>query len=125
MPIDRRYASEQVKLLVWTGLRSQKESKRIVLEDFAPEEVTEADATWVGEEVARVWSAKLEEEKSWPALTDWDKLDAAFTSLSAGGIIALHEAGYDLPDGATMVVEEYHARGAEKSGPMGFCFYVW
>src|SRR5688572_9081067 len=116
MPIDRRYASEQVTFLVWSGLRSQKESQRIVLEDFEPEEATEADATWVGEEVARVWSAKLEEEKSWPALTDWNKLDAAFASLSAGGIIALHEAGHEFEDGITMVVEEYHARGAEKSG---------
>ena len=127
MPIDRSYASQQIKLLVWSGLRSpQKESRRIVLEDcFRPEEVTEADATWVGEEIARVWSAKLEEEKSWPALTDWDKLDAAFASLRAGGIIALHQAGYEPSDGPPMVAEEYHARGAEKSGLVGFCFYDW
>jgi hypothetical protein len=126
MPIDRSHASEQIKLLVWSGLRSQKESRRIVLDDcFRPEEVTEADATWVGEEVARAWSAKLEEEKPWPALTDWDKLDAAFASLRAGGIIALHQAGYEPSDGPPMVAEEYHARGAERSGLVGFCFYDW
>jgi len=124
--MSRSYASEQIKLLVWSGLRSQKESRRIVLEDcFRPEDVTAADATWVGEEVARVWSAKLEEERSWPTPTDWDRLDAAFASLRAGGIIALHQAGYEPSDGPPMVAEEYHARGVEKSGLVGFCFYHW
>ena len=126
MPIDRSYASEQLRFLVWSGLRSQKESRQIVLEDcFRPEDITEADATWLGEEVARIWSAKLEEEKSWPAVTDWDTLDAAFSFLWKDGIMALHQAGYEPSDGPPIVADEYCSRGAERSGLTGYCFYDW
>ena len=126
MPIDRSYASERLRYLLWSGLRSQKESRRIVLEDcFRPEEITEADPTWLGEEAARIWSAKLDEEKSWPAVTDWDRLDAAFSSLWEGGIMALHQAGFEPSDGPPIVAEEYYSRGAEKSGLVGYCFYDW
>jgi hypothetical protein len=126
MPINRSYASEQLRFLVWSGLHSQKESRQTVLEEcFRGEEITEADATWLGEEVARIWSAKLEEEKSWPAVTDWDRLAAAFSSLWEGGIMALHQAGFEPSDGPPIVAQEYHSRGAEKSGLIGYCFYDW
>jgi hypothetical protein len=124
MPIDRGYASAKINVYVWSGLCAPDEIERIVLRScFEPEDITEADATWVSEEIARAWSAQLEEEKSWPATTSWDRLNAAFADLNAGGIIALHDAGMTLSDGMTCIAEEHHARGAEKSGVVGYCFY--
>jgi hypothetical protein len=124
VPIDRSYATEQMNLLILGGFRPPEEIEQIIVEDcFRPEDVAEGDAIWVGQEVARAWAAKLEDEKSWPAETDVDKLDAAFAALRAGGIIALHQAGMEPSDGLTEVSEEYHAAGAEASGVVGYCFY--
>lgn len=126
MPIDRLYASEQMNFWIQSGMRSLAEIERIVLEDcFRPEDVASDDEKWVGEEVRRLWAAKLADEKNWPLLTDWDRLDAAFTVLRDGGIIALHDAGMTLSEGLTEVSEEYHAAGAEDSGAVGYCYYHW
>jgi hypothetical protein len=124
----RSHASAIIDVHVWSGSCSPREIERTVQRDyycFEPQDITEADVTWVGEEVQRAWSAKLEEQKSWPARTDWDRLDAAFADLEAGGIMALHEAGIELSDGPSEIATEYHARGAEKSGVVGYCFYHW
>src|SRR5262245_14884781 len=126
MPIDRSYASAKINVLVWSGSRSLKEIERILLvECFAGEDLTKAERTWVAEELQRAWSAKLEDEKTWPDRTDWDRLYAAFTNLNTGRIIALHEAGFAFSDASPIVAEEYHRRGAEESGVEGFCFYPW
>jgi hypothetical protein len=126
MPIDRGYAWAMINLHVWSGLHSPQEIERIVLDEcFREEDLTEAEKTWIGEELERAWSEKLEEEKGWPALTDWDRLDAAFASLDAGGIMAMHDAGVEPSDCPSMVATAYHARGAEKSGVVGYCLYQW
>ena len=40
-----------------------------------------------------------EEKKSWPKVTDWDRLDAAFAAINKRGVIAMHNAGYTQSDG--------------------------
>ena len=124
VPIDRNYAIEQMNLLILGGFRPPDEIAQIIIEEcFRPGEVTEADATWVGQEVARAWAAKVEDEGSWPAQTDVDKLAAAFATLSAGGIMGLHQAGVEPSDGLTEVYDEYAAAGSEASRIVGYCFY--
>ena len=126
MPIDRGYAAAIINVQVWSGLCSSKQIERIVLTQcFEPEDITEADAAWVSEEVARTWLAQREEEKSWPATTDWDRLNAAFADLNASGIIALHAAGDTLYRGVTYVADEDDAREGKTSGVVGYCFYHW
>jgi hypothetical protein len=124
VPIDRNYATEQMNLLILGGFRPPEEIEQIIMEEcFRPEDVAEGDAIWVGQEVARAWAAKLEDERSWLAETDVDKLDAAFAALRACRIIALHQAGMERSDGLTEVSHEYDAAGAEASGVVGYCFY--
>src|SRR5262245_27996921 len=104
MPMDRGYAWAGINLHVRSGMHSPKEIERIVLrEDFAGEDLTKAETTWVRDELERAWSAKLEGEKSWPPVTDWDRLDAAFAQLEAGGIMAMHNAGVEFSDCASEV----------------------
>jgi hypothetical protein len=122
--MDRGYAWAGINLHVWSGLHPAKDIERIVLNDyFRGEDLTKAEKTWVSEELERAWSAKLEEEKSWPAVTDWDRLDAAFARLEVGGIMAMHNAGVEYSDCSSMVATEYHVRGAMKSRIVGYCLY--
>ena len=124
MPIDRSYATERIDMLVRGGFFAPDWIEERVREDcFLPSDVTPEDAKWLAAEVARHCSAKLEDETSWPTVTDWDRLDAAFAAMEAAGIIALHQAGTEQSDGWTEVAEVYHVAGYEASGAIGFCFY--
>jgi hypothetical protein len=86
---------------------------------YAPGELDPDDLTAaIDEEIAKHEA----EKKAWPAVTDCDRLDAAFAALSKRGIIALHNAGFTQSDG----YEDF--RAALKSHPqratvVGYCFY--
>ena len=63
------------------------------------------------------------EQKSWPAVTDCDRLDRAFTALRGDAILAIHNAGVTPSEGIDEMSEQYHAAGAKRSGIVGYCFY--
>jgi hypothetical protein len=73
----------------------------------------------IAEEVQR----KRAEERTWPAVTDCDRLDRVFESLEEQGILALQNAGYTQSDGLSDVCQFYHEAGGERSGIEGYCFY--
>ncbi len=64
-----------------------------------------------------------EEQKSWPAVTDCDRLDRAFATLEASGILALHNAGYTPSECIAEMSEQYYAAGGAQSAIVGYCFY--
>jgi hypothetical protein len=63
------------------------------------------------------------EQKSWPDVTDCDRLDQAFAALEAEGILTIHNAGYTPSEGITEVCGRYRAAGGAASGIVGYCFY--
>jgi hypothetical protein len=63
------------------------------------------------------------EQKSWPEVTDCDRLDQAFAALEAEGILAIHNAGMTPSEGIAEMSEQYHAAGGAVSGIVGYCFY--
>jgi hypothetical protein len=63
------------------------------------------------------------EQKSWPEVTDCDRLDQAFAALRAEGILAIHNAGYTPSECIAEMSERYHAAGGKASGIVGYCFY--
>jgi hypothetical protein len=65
--------------------------------------------------------AKKAAEASWPAVTDCDRLDAAFAELERSGLIALQNAGYTMSDGHSDVGDVLARR--ERDQVKGFCFY--
>lgn len=84
--------------------------------DLDPEEVEIAlDAAIAAHEA---------DKQTWPAVTDCDRLDAAFTSLRTFGIIALHNAGLTQSDGYSDF-QEALAEAPDKSRIEGYCFYSW
>ena len=71
--------------------------------------------------IAPEFERKAAAEKSWPEVTDCDRLDDAFEELNSSGIIALQDAGTTISDGISDVSEIWHRRG--KKGVRGYCFY--
>jgi hypothetical protein len=102
---------------VWSGFYDAGDVNEMIddiLEEDADEKMLRAA---VPEEFAR----KAAAEKSWPAETDCDRLDAGFELLNAEGIIALQNAGYTMSDGISDVSEVLYERGEE--GIAGYCFF--
>ena len=67
------------------------------------------------------FAAKRAAEADWPAVTDWDRLDAAFSALAASGILALHNAGYTTSDAHG---DAWDIIGGDpEAGWRGFAFY--
>ena len=52
------------------------------------------------------------------------RIDAVFDSLSADGLVTLHDAGYTQEDGFSDCAEEFRDRGGEDAGLHGCCFYT-
>jgi hypothetical protein len=124
MGIDRADAAEQVRLLVWAAANEPAAIVEILCEEYYdPDDVSEEDAGWIAQEVGRAAAAKREAEKSWPVVSDWDRLDTAFAALDRAGIIALHQTGMTQSDGWGDVCEVFRERGGERSGATGYCFY--
>jgi hypothetical protein len=67
---------------------------------------------------------KRKTEETWPKVTDFDRLDRAFTILEAQGIIALHRAGFTQSDGCEEVEDVDEEAGGENSDYSGYCFYT-
>jgi hypothetical protein len=110
----------EIVKLVRSGFYDKKGLMRIVGEElYAPGELDPAEvAVAIDEEIAKHEA----EKKTWPAVTDCDRLDAAFVALNKRGIIALHNAGFTQSDG----YEDF--RAALKSHPnrstvTGYCYY--
>ena len=113
-----RYILDAICSHVWSGFDSPADVHQVIddlLEGNADEGLLRAA---VSPEFARKQAA----EKTWPETTDCDRLDAAFETLNAHGVIALQNAGYTTSDGLTEVSEALHARGG-RVGVQGYCFY--
>ena len=80
------------------------------------------DREEVDEAVARSVARLGEDRKAWPAVTDCDRLDAAFAALTRRGIVALQNAGYTQSDGYDDVLHESR-KPRTSAAPVGYCFY--
>ena len=91
------YHKERLRLLVWSGFFNAQD-----FEIEARDMRYDPDAAPHVDELRRYtleqMAAKKEAEKSWPAVTDWDRLDGVFTALTQAKILTLHNAGYTQND---------------------------
>src|SRR5262249_25555479 len=113
-------AHEYVRRYLNYGFYQPKEIARIVGEDVLDGAVPKAR---LQEIIAEEVEVKRTEERSWPAVTDCDRLDEVFASLNEAGILALHNAGYTASEGIEEMSERYYETGGEESGITGYCFY--
>lgn len=113
------YIANQIRLSVWSGVAEPEDVQEIItdiLEEAANEEMLRA---LVAEEFAR----KAEAEKSWPEVTDVDRLAAALERLNDQGIVAIHNAGWDKSEGFHRCLDTYRSAGSPQE-LFGICYYT-
>jgi hypothetical protein len=107
-----------VKSSVWSGQYDEEEVALLI------EVQCQGNGEWLRQEIGREFEIKRKAEETWPEVTDFDRLDRAFTILEAQGMIALHRAGFTQSDGLEEVEDAYHEAGGKNSGYAGHCFYT-
>lgn len=111
-----------VHSLVWAGEYDADEIPLLIEDSLGVGD--EVDEDWLRDVIAAEVAAKRAAEQTWPAVTDWDRLDRAFRALDRHGVIALHLAGFTQSDGLEEVEDDYQEVGGEKSNYAGHCFYT-
>ena len=113
------YAGDQT----WYEIREacQDMAKDLLYQDLISEEQVVPKAASLEKFAKRVWDQKLQEEKSWPDVTDFERLDSVFERLLSLRIVALHKAGFTMSDGLYDVSE--YAENNPEGQYLGYCFY--
>jgi hypothetical protein len=122
-PEDRTDISTVITRLVWGGFDTKADIQDAAIYQTQPPVQSDADLKWIDQQIVQEWSKKRAAEATWPARTDWDRLDDAFKALRTQGILALHNAGNTQSDARDDASEEWQRLGGPKSGLKGFIFY--
>lgn len=117
MTDDEQYVADSIDNWVRAGFHTHDDIEQMV-DDIIEEDV---DADEMKSLIGPKLRAKLREERSWPAVTDCDRLDQVFYALHEQGICALANAGYTMSDGYSDVSEA--VADAPDGHYTGFCFY--
>lgn len=124
LTLDPEDTRERILDLVGSGFHPDADIEWMITDEHLdPDELTAEDRAWVKAETARACAAKRAAEATWPAQTEYDRLEAVFAQLRGEKIIALHRAGNTLSDGHDDVREAWRAAGRATSGIHGCCFY--
>lgn len=105
-------------------VRGGFENRERIIEIFSEEMYApgELDPAEIAAAVDEAISRHELEKRSWPEVTDCDKLDAVFEAISKRGIIGLQNAGYTQSDGYDDC-REAHRCAPEPAKILGYCFY--
>ncbi len=112
-----QYILDTIKAHVWSGFETADDIQDII-SDLLEEG---ADESMLRQSVGIEMNKKYQAEKSWPQVTDIDRLDKVFQSLYSIGILCLHNAGYTMSDGhddSLDALSDY-----PKGQFFGYCFY--
>jgi hypothetical protein len=120
--ISREDAAEFIRHYVWAGEHDPEEVFIIIDEEEFDGD--EEQHPWLRDAINREFKKKRKAEKTWPKVTDWDRLDQLFQSLRAEGILAEHDAGFTKQDGWDTVLGLYKEEGGRRSDITGLCFYT-
>jgi hypothetical protein len=120
---QRSLRDDCIRTLVWGGFDDREQIFEAAETHLGEPELKPDEIAWITAEIGRQWTEKRTAEASWPAKTDWDRLDAVFSALDDGGIIALHDAGNTQSDSISDASEIWHDRGGENSKIAGFVYY--
>jgi hypothetical protein len=121
--VDTSHALASVRRFVWSGLYDPDEVVIILSESWpGPGRL---EVPWLRKEVKKEAARKQAEEATWPATTDCDRLDRAFATMEAAGLIVEQDAGLTKSDGLEIVTETYEdaVEEGEADGIVGYCYY--
>lgn len=111
-----------VKSFIWSGEYDAEEIVLLIEDQLGVGD--KLDTTWLQKLIRSEVAAKRKVEKTWPKVTDCDRLDRVFEALNQQGVIALHSAGFTQSDGLEEVEDAYREAGGKKSNYAGHCFYT-
>jgi hypothetical protein len=111
-----------VRSLVWSGEYEEEEVALQIKDQLG--ENDKVDEGWLRNAIRSEAESKRKAEETWPKVTDFDRLDRAFTILEAQGIIALHRAGFTQSDSLEEVEDAYQEAGGKNSDYAGHCCYT-
>lgn len=89
--------------------------------DLCAEDLPEVTLPELEAEVAKAFDSQATLEKTWPKVTDCDRLFSAFDALRKSGLLALENCGVTLQDGHGFVGRAFVQ--SKRHGPKGFCFF--
>lgn len=121
MPLSEETQGE-IEAMVRSGFEDRDRVISIFCEEiYAPGDLDPEEVESATDEAFK----KLQKEKrSWPTVTDCDKLNRIFEALNKQGIIALQNAGNTQSDGYDDVIEA-HKKSKKPKDNRGYCFYHW
>jgi hypothetical protein len=119
-----RMLAPEVEEEIVAAVRGGFDDRARIVESFCEEryEPGELDRQAVTAAVDRAIAAREAEKTRWPAVTDCDRITAAFTRLNARGVIALENAGFTQSDGYDDVSQAYDEH-ADRARVLGYCYY--
>ncbi|WP_136656379.1 hypothetical protein [Nitratireductor sp. XY-223] len=115
------WVEEYARELVRAGFSDRDEivgliGKYIEGEDYA-------DQVSPAELADREIAALLEEQKSWPEVTDFDRLEQVFQELYEKGVLPRHDFTCCAQCGSAEMVDEIEDEAAKGKAPKGYVFY--
>lgn len=117
MTDSEQHVADSIEQWVWSGFYTHDDIERMT-EDIVDDD---CDVDGMKSLIGPKLREKQKAERSWPVLTDCDRLDKVFHDLHQQGVCALANAGYTMSDGYSDVAEA--VAQAPESHYTGFCFY--
>jgi hypothetical protein len=116
-------AARAIRLDVWSGNYDADEVLLMLREDHP--EYEDIDDARLRAMIRHEFAAKRRAERTWPKVTDCDRLERVFEALEARGVIAEEDAGFTQSEGHYNVEELYKEAGGKKSKFEGYCFFTY
>jgi hypothetical protein len=114
---SEEYIYNAIKTYVYSGFYDEPRIQEMI-SDIMEDDADEAILRKIPSELLK---KKAQEERSWPSLTDCDRLNRSFMTLNSENIISIQNAGYTSSDGHEEVGKIH------KTKPYGtfrgYCFY--
>lgn len=116
---NEQYIADVIRLAAWSGFQSRTEVEEGIYDIIEQSDDKDMLLSLVGE----TFEGKLAAEQAWDAITDVDKLDAAFNAIRDSGVLALHNAGWDKSEAFQACLEQYRSEGSPQE-LFGICYYT-
>ena len=112
-----QYILDSIHVWVWSGFYSPADVQEMI-GDILEED---ADEAMLRAAVMPEFQRKWQEERSWPKVTDFDRLEDVYAALRSRGVLCLHNAGYTMSDGHDDAADALSREPKDKF--FGYCFY--
>lgn len=122
---DRDFVMKTLRMMVWAGFDTRKDILAAALGGLTEGEDAPHEAKlWIAAQLDQMIAEKKSAETAWPALVEYDRLEAAFDALNDQGVVAAPAAGYSLDEARAEAWADYaDAKGPARAKP-GVAFYA-